>query len=134
MGADVIVYSSAVSLENPEVAEAVRQNLLVVRRAEMLGELMRMKYSIAVAGTQGKTTTTSMIGQILTTAGLKPTIIVGGKVMNLQTGGHLGVGDFLVAEADEFDRSFLKMCNESPSIRKLLCLLKNSIWPFIILA
>ena len=108
-GADMVVFSSAVPGTNPELRAARDAGLLVIRRAEMLGELMRMKYGIGVAGTHGKTTTTSLVGQILTQGGLDPTIIVGGKVRSLKTHAKLGVSDFLVAEADEFDRSFLRL-------------------------
>ncbi len=108
-GADVVVISSAVREENPEVKAAKLNKIPVIRRAEMLAELMRMKFGIAVAGTHGKTTTTSMIGQILTEGGLDPTIIVGGRVVNLESNAKLGKGMYLVAEADEFDRSFLKL-------------------------
>lgn len=108
-GADVVVISSAVKPSNVEVVSALEKNIPVIRRAEMLGELMRMKYGIAIAGTHGKTTTTSMVGQILTEGGLDPTIIVGGKVVNLDSSAKLGQGEYLVAEADEFDRSFLKL-------------------------
>jgi len=109
LGADVLVISSAVKDSNPEVIFAKENKIPVIRRAEMLGELMRMKYGIGVAGTHGKTTTTSMIGQILTEAGLDPTIIVGGRVKNLGSNMKLGQGEYLVAEADEFDRSFLRL-------------------------
>ncbi len=108
-GADIVVYSSAVKLSNPELTEAIARKIPVIRRAEMLGELMRMKYGIGVAGTHGKTTTTSMIGLVLADAGLDPTIIVGGRVKSLGSGAKLGQGDYLVAEADEFDRSFLRL-------------------------
>jgi UDP-N-acetylmuramate--alanine ligase len=107
--ADVVVISSAVGEDNPEVAEARRRGIPVIKRAEMLGELMRMKYSIGVAGTHGKTSTTSMIGRILRQGNYHPTIIVGGVVSELGTGASLGEGDYLVAEADEYDRSFLVM-------------------------
>ena len=107
--ADVVVISSAVKADNPEVMEARRRKIPVIRRAEMLGELMRMKYSIGIAGTHGKTTTTSMTGLVLERAGLDPTVIVGGKVKSLRTSAKLGQGMYLVAEADEFDRSFLRM-------------------------
>jgi UDP-N-acetylmuramate--alanine ligase len=107
--ADVIVISSAVGEDNPEVVEARRRGIPVIKRAEMLGELMRLKNSIGIAGTHGKTTTTSMVGRILQVANLKPTIIVGGVVAELGTGAALGTGEHLVAEADEYDRSFLAM-------------------------
>ncbi len=111
--ADVLVISSAIKDTNPEIVFARENKIPVIRRAEMLGELMRMKYGIGVAGTHGKTTTTSMIGQILTEAGMDPTIIVGGRVKNLGSNVKLGQGEYLVAEADEFDRSFLRL---SPTI------------------
>ncbi|MBD3402336.1 UDP-N-acetylmuramate--L-alanine ligase [candidate division GN15 bacterium] len=103
--ADVVVISSAVGENNPEVVEARRLGIPVIKRAEMLGELMRLKFSIGVAGTHGKTTTTSMIGRILTRANYQPTLIVGGVVAELGTGASLGEGDYLVAEVDEYDRS-----------------------------
>ncbi len=108
-GAHVVVVSSAVKDSNPEVKEARRQGIAVVPRAEMLAELMRLKYGIAVAGTHGKTSTTSLIGHLFDQAGLDPTIIIGGKVNNLRSNARLGRGDFLVAEADESDGSFLKL-------------------------
>jgi UDP-N-acetylmuramate--alanine ligase len=107
--ADVVVISSAVKETNPEVVFAKEHKIQVIRRAEMLGELMRMKYGIGVAGTHGKTTTTSMVGEVLTEGGLDPTIVVGGRVINLGSHAKLGNGEFLVAEADEFDRSFLRL-------------------------
>jgi len=107
--AKVVVYSSAVSLENPEVLEAQERGIPVIRRAEMLAELMRLKRGVAVAGTHGKTTTTSIVGTILTESGLDPTVIVGGVVRDLDTNARLGEGELLVAEADEYDRSFLKL-------------------------
>jgi UDP-N-acetylmuramate--alanine ligase len=107
--ADVVVISSAVKPNNPEVIEARRRKIPVIRRAEMLGELMRMKYGIGIAGTHGKTTTTSMTGLILDRGGLDPTVIVGGKVKSFHTSAKLGKGQYLVAEADEFDRSFLRL-------------------------
>ncbi len=110
---DVVVTSTAVQTDNPEVAEAIRRMVPVIPRAEMLAELMRMKYGIAIAGTHGKTTTTSMVATVLTHAGIDPTIVIGGKLNTLGTNAKLGKGDFLVAEADESDGSFLKL---SPSI------------------
>ncbi|MEW5924994.1 MAG: UDP-N-acetylmuramate--L-alanine ligase, partial [Candidatus Zixiibacteriota bacterium] len=107
--ANVVVISSAVKENNPEVMEARRRGIPVIKRAEMLGELMRLKYSIGISGTHGKTTTTSMLGKIMTDARLDPTIIVGGIVAGKGSGASLGAGDYLVAEADEFDRSFLSM-------------------------
>jgi UDP-N-acetylmuramate--alanine ligase len=108
-GIHLLVTSSAVADDNPEVREARRRGITVVRRAEMLGELMRLKYGIAVAGTHGKTTTTSLVGTLLTDAGLDPTVIVGGRLRLLGTGARLGKSEFLVAEADEYDRSFLRL-------------------------
>ena len=107
--ADVVVISSAVKEENPEVVSAKEQRIPVIRRAEMLGELMRMKYGIGIAGTHGKTTTTSMVGEILSEGGLDPTIVVGGRVVNLGSHARLGNGEFMVTEADEYDRSFLQL-------------------------
>jgi UDP-N-acetylmuramate--alanine ligase len=106
---DVVVISSAVGDTNPEVVEARRREIPVIKRAEMLGELMRLKFSVGIAGTHGKTTTTSMIGRIFRQANLQPTLIVGGIVAELGTGATLGAGDYLIAEADEYDRSFLAM-------------------------
>jgi UDP-N-acetylmuramate--alanine ligase len=106
-GADVVVISSAIKDDNVEVEEARRRKIPVIPRAEMLAELMRMKYGIAVAGSHGKTSTTSMIAQVLESAGLDPTIVVGGRLNTLGAHGKLGKGDFIVAEADESDRSFL---------------------------
>jgi UDP-N-acetylmuramate--alanine ligase len=108
-GADVVVFSSAVRPENVELRAARDNHIPIISRAEMLAELMRMKFGIAIAGTHGKTTTTSMVGTILQEAGLDPTLIVGGIVRTLGTGARLGSGEFLVAEADEFDRSFLRL-------------------------
>jgi UDP-N-acetylmuramate--alanine ligase len=108
-GVDLVVISSAVAESNAEVREARRRGITVVRRAEMLGELMRLKYGVAVAGTHGKTTTTSLVGTVLTEAGLDPTVIVGGRLRLLGTGARLGKSQYLVAEADEFDRSFLRL-------------------------
>lgn len=108
-GADVLVFSSAVKPENVEVRTAQELRIPTIPRSEMLAELMRMKVGIAVSGTHGKTTTTSMIGSILQEAGRNPTIIVGGKIRSLRTGVKMGTGDLLVVEADEFDRSFLRL-------------------------
>jgi UDP-N-acetylmuramate--alanine ligase len=107
--ADVVVFSSAVSSDNPEIAVALARRVPVIPRAEMLAELMRMQTSIAVAGMHGKTTTTSMIAWILSAAGLDPTVVIGGKLDAIGGGAKLGQGDLLVAEADESDRSFLKL-------------------------
>ncbi len=106
--ADVVVISSAVTDDNPEVLAAHDHKIPIIRRAEMLSELMRMKFSVAVAGTHGKTTTTSLIGHILRAGGLDPTVIVGGRVLGVGSNAYLGKGDYLVAEADEFDRSITK--------------------------
>ena len=106
-GADVVVISSAIKKDNVEVEEARRRKIPVIPRAEMLAELMRMKYGIAVAGSHGKTSTTSMIAQVLEAGGFDPTIIVGGRLSTVGAHGKLGDGDFIVAEADESDRSFL---------------------------
>ena len=108
-GAHVVVTSSAVGPGNPEVLEARRRGIPVIPRAEMLAELMRLKYGVAVAGSHGKTTTTSMIAQVLDRGGLDPTVIVGGILQHLGSGARLGRGEFVVAEADESDRSFLKL-------------------------
>jgi UDP-N-acetylmuramate--alanine ligase len=106
-GADVVVISSAVREDNVEVQEAKALKIPVIPRAEMLAELMRMKYGIAVAGSHGKTSTTSMIAQVLEAGGFDPTIIVGGRLNTIGATAKLGAGDFIVAEADESDRSFL---------------------------
>jgi UDP-N-acetylmuramate--alanine ligase len=108
-GVDLLVISSAIAAANPEVQAARGRGITVVRRAEMLAELMRLKYGIAVAGTHGKTTTTSLVGAILVEAGLDPTVIVGGRLRVSGTGARLGSSDYLVVEADEFDRSFLSL-------------------------
>ncbi len=107
--ADVVVTSSAVRPDNPEVLEARRRQVPVIPRAEMLAELMRIKYGIAIAGSHGKTTTTSMVAQVLSGAGLDPTIIIGGRLEVLGSNAKLGRGDLLVAEADESDGSFLRL-------------------------
>lgn len=106
---NVVVHSSAVDKMNPELREAARRGIPIISRAEMLAELMRLKQGVAIAGTHGKTTTTSLIGHILTSAGLDPTVVVGGVVRGLGTNARLGQSDLLVAEADEYDRSFLKL-------------------------
>src|SRR5437879_1060951 len=111
--AHVVVTSSAVNPQNPEIVEAHRLKIPVIPRAEMLAELARLKYSIAVAGTHGKTTTTSMIATILDRAGLDPTVVVGGILNTIGSNARLGKGDFIVLEADESDRSFLLL---SPTI------------------
>ncbi len=108
-GAEVVVVSSAVSRDNPEVVEAHRLKIPVIPRAEMLAELMRLKYGIAVAGMHGKTTTTSMIATVLAAGGFDPTVVVGGRVDSMGSNARLGKSQYLVAEADESDRSFLKL-------------------------
>ena len=108
-GATVIVTSSAVHANNPEVLEAQAQKIPVIQRAEMLAELMRLKYGIAIAGMHGKTTTTSMVAAVLAAGGLDPTVVVGGRVDALGSNARLGTSQYLVAEADESDRSFLKL-------------------------
>jgi UDP-N-acetylmuramate--alanine ligase len=108
-GADLVVISSAVNESNPEVAEALERGIPVIKRAEMLGELMRLKFSVGIAGSHGKTTTTAMLGKILSKTALDPTVLIGGRAVESDSGGLLGKGDIMVAEADEFDRSFLKM-------------------------
>ncbi len=118
--ADVLVYSSAVTLDNPEVKAAAERKIPIIKRAEMLAECMRMKYGISIAGTHGKTTTTSMVGLTLTEGGIDPTIIVGGKLSGLGgTNARLGNSEFIVVEADEFDRTFLKL---TPTIAALTTL------------
>ena len=108
-GAEVVVTSSAIADENPEVLEARRLHIPVIQRAEMLAELMRLKYGIAVAGMHGKTTTTSMVAAVLAAGGLDPTVVVGGRVDAMGSNARLGNSQYLVAEADESDRSFLKL-------------------------
>ena len=108
-GAAVVVTSSAVSANNPEVLEAHARKIPVIQRAEMLAELMRLKYGIAIAGMHGKTTTTSMVAAVLSAGGLDPTVVVGGRVNALGSNARLGTSQYLVAEADESDRSFLKL-------------------------
>ena len=123
--ADVLVYSSAVNKENPEVIEAIERKIPVIKRSEMLAECMRMRYGIGIAGTHGKTTTTSMVGLVLTEAGIDPTIIVGGKLSGLGgTNARLGNSDYIVVEADEFDRTFLSL---TPSIAAITTLEKEHL-------
>ena len=112
-GADVVVISSAVQHDNPEVLAAGQASIPVIPRAEMLAELMRLKYSVAIAGAHGKTTTTSIVASVLAQGGLDPTVVIGGKLKSIGTNAVLGKGDFIVAEADESDGSFLKY---SPAI------------------
>jgi UDP-N-acetylmuramate--alanine ligase len=109
VGADVVVYSSAIDPKNPEVARARELEVPVIPRAEMLAELMRTRYAVTIAGSHGKTTTTSMVATVLRAAGLDPTVVVGGKVNALGTNARHGEGDLFVAEADESDGSFLKL-------------------------
>ena len=111
--ADVVVYSSAVRADNPEVIEGRARKMPVIPRAEMLAELMRLRFGIAVAGAHGKTSTTSMIALVLERAGLDPTAVIGGRLKAFGSNARLGRGEYMVAEADESDRSFLKL---SPSI------------------
>ena len=111
--AHVVVISSAVSKDNAEVVEAKRKAIPVIPRAEMLAELARMKYGILVAGAHGKTTTTSLIATVIASSGLDPTVVIGGKLRATGSNARLGQGDFLVAEADESDGSFLRL---SPTI------------------
>ena len=108
-GAQVVVTSTAVSTQNPEVMAARTQGVPVIPRIEMLAEVARLKYTIAIGGTHGKTTTTSMIAFVLQAGGLDPTVVVGGRLKHLDSGARLGKGEFLVAEADESDGSFLKL-------------------------
>jgi UDP-N-acetylmuramate--alanine ligase len=106
---DVVVTSSAVRRDNPEVVEARRRKIPVIQRAEMLAELMRLKYGVAIAGSHGKTTTTSMAAHLLAHAGMDPTAVVGGKVNGFGSNAKLGKGDYMVVEADESDGSFLRI-------------------------
>ncbi len=117
---DTVVYSSAVQPDNPEILDAQKRTIPIVRRAEMLAEVMRLKYGIGIAGTHGKTTTTSMTSLVLMEGGLDPTVIVGGKLSGLGgTNARLGQGEFIVVEADEYDRSFLSI---TPTIAVLTTL------------
>ena len=109
IGAEVVVTSSAIATDNPEVAKARELHIPVIGRAEMLAELMRLKYGIAIAGMHGKTTTTSMVAAVLASGGLDPTVVVGGRVDAMGSNARLGKSQYLVAEADESDRSFLKL-------------------------
>ena len=108
-GADVVIVSSAITSDNPEVVAAHQRHIPVIQRAEMLAELMRLKYGIAIAGMHGKTTTTSMVAAVLAAGGLDPTVVVGGRVDAMGSNARLGKSQYLVAEADESDRSFLKL-------------------------
>ncbi|HKY33191.1 MAG TPA: UDP-N-acetylmuramate--L-alanine ligase [Candidatus Polarisedimenticolia bacterium] len=108
-GADAVVVSSAVRDDNPEVVEARQRKVPVIPRAEMLAELMRMKYGVAIAGSHGKTSTTAMVAQVLSGSGLDPTIVIGGRLNILGSGAKLGGGELMVAEADESDGSFLRL-------------------------
>jgi len=107
--ADVVVYSSAIGRDNPELVRARDQEIPIIPRAEMLAELMRVKYCVTIAGSHGKTTTTSLVATVLRAAGLDPTVVVGGQVNALGSNARLGAGDLFVAEADESDGSFLKL-------------------------
>lgn len=117
--ADLLVFSSAIPDDNPEVIQAKKMNIPCIKRAEMLGYLMKNKKGIAVAGTHGKTTTTAMIGHMLISCGLDPTIIVGGKMQNSATNARLGHGKYFVTEADEYDRSFLTLFPETSVINNI---------------
>lgn len=107
--AEVVVFSTAVGSDNPELVEARKRGVPTIRRAEMLAELMRMKFAIGVSGSHGKTTVTSMAGHIMERAGLDPTLVIGGRVVGASAGARLGQSEYLVAEADESDRSFLAL-------------------------
>jgi UDP-N-acetylmuramate--alanine ligase len=108
-GADVVVYSSAIPQDNPEIVRARELDVPIIPRAEMLAELMRVKYCVTIAGSHGKTTTTSLVSTVLRAAGLDPTVVVGGQVNALGSNARLGAGDLFVAEADESDGSFLRL-------------------------
>ena len=118
-GADVVVYSSAVKEDNAELVEARRLGIPTIPRGEMLAELMRFKYGIAISGSHGKTTTTSMVGSILGLTGYDPTVVIGGKLESYGSNAKLGSGEFLVAEADESDGSFLKLTPTIISINNI---------------
>ncbi len=106
---DYLIYSSAIPTNNPEIVAAMAKSIRMIRRAELLGQLMNRKFGIAIAGTHGKTTTTSMIGHIMLDGGYDPTIIVGGTLKNLMTNARLGKSEYVITEADEYDRSFLSL-------------------------
>jgi len=116
---ELVVYSSAVQEDNPEMKHAKEQGIPIIRRAEMLGELMRLKYTLAIAGTHGKSSTTSLVGSILEEAGEDPSVIVGGIVQGKGSGTTIGKGSYLVAESDEFDHSFLRMMPSSAIITNI---------------
>jgi len=118
-GADVVVVSSAIKRDNPELVAARAKRLPVVRRAEMLAELMRLKSCVAVAGTHGKTTTTSLVASLLDAGGLDPTVINGGIINAYGTNARLGAGDWMVVEADESDGTFLKLPADIPVARDI---------------
>ena len=109
---DALVYSSAIKKDNPEVLEARKRKIPIIQRAEMLAELMRLKRGIAIAGTHGKTTTTSMVATMLLSAGFDPTVVVGGRLDLLKSTAALGKGEWLLVEADESDGSFLRLTPE----------------------
>ena len=125
--AHVLVISSAVSDDNPEVIEARKKSIPVIPRAEMLAELARLKYGILIAGAHGKTTTTSLISTVLAHGKLDPTVVIGGRLKATGSNAMLGKGEFLVAEADESDGSFLKL---SPTVA-IVTILTESIWIFL---
>ncbi len=124
-GAQVVVYSTAVPPDNPELASARELGLPVIGRAEMLAELMRMKYGVAVGGAHGKTTTTSMIAAVLARGGLDPTVVVGGRLHAIGSNARLGHGQFLVAEADESDGSFLRLAPAVAVVTNIVRLLRQ---------
>jgi len=118
-GTEIVIYSSAVHGDNPEMQQAKESGIPIIRRAEMLGELMRLKYTLAIAGTHGKSSTTSLVGSILEAGGEDPTVIVGGIVQGKGSGATVGKGSYLVAESDEFDHSFLQMMPSSAIITNI---------------
>ena len=129
---DVVVVSSAITADNPEVQGAQERRIPVIPRAEMLGELMRFQKGIAVAGTHGKTTTTSLVAAVMAAGGLDPTFVVGGQVNSVRTNARLGTGEYLVAEADESDASFLNLKPEMAVVTNidafLICRVPLLIW------